>query len=126
MNYTREIVSTVDGQIRVMTGEMRNLMKSGLERKLVPMQEFKGPRLKLDKESKVKILSQKKEITRIRREISRLEYIKAQPYTTPDELEHIERQIELCHFDMFEARAKIQEIKKDCYKNQLSTIDFDA
>ena len=55
MNYTKEIVFTVKGQTRVMTNEMRKLMKEGITRKLIPANEFKGPRLKLDKASRSEI-----------------------------------------------------------------------
>lgn len=126
MNYTREIVSTARGEMRVMTAEMRELMKAGIKRRLVPLKEFKGSRLKLDKESKSEISSLNKEIKQIQRNIDKLEYKKSQLGVDESEIFDINRRIELYEFDMFEKQNKIRDIKKACYKNQTSTIDLDA
>lgn len=126
LNYTRQIVSTVGGQVRVMTGEMRDLMKRGIARNLVPLSDFKGPRLKLDKESKAEISSLKKDIQHIKREMSRLEYTKSKVGLDDSEISDLNRQIELCQFDIFENQTKIRDIKVKCFSKQKSTIDLDA
>ncbi len=126
MNYTREIVATVEGNMQVMTGEMRKLMKKGIERHLVPLSEFKGPRLKLDEESQLKINELKKEIQSLKRRLSRLEFRKGLPGNTPSEIRDLDNQIEFLHFDIFEAKTKIRDIKIARYKKQTSTIDLDA
>ncbi len=126
MNYTKEIVFTVKGQTRVMTNEMRKLMKEGITRKLIPANEFKGPRLKLDKASRSEISSLKKDIQRLKHYISKLEYEKTRPGVSESDIRDMNRDIELYTFDIFEAQTKIRDIKIKCYKNQTSIIDLDA
>ena len=126
MNYTREIVATLEGDMKVMTGEMKKLMKKGIERHLVPLSEAKGPRLKLDKESQLKINELKKEIQSLKRQVSKLESQKDLPGNTPSEIHDLDNQIEWLHFNIFEAKTKIRDIKIDLYKKQTSTIDLDA
>ena len=63
---------------RVMTGEMRQLLKNGIQRKLVPLKGFNKPLLKLDAASKEEIKVLNQDLKRLKRTLSKLEYKKAQ------------------------------------------------
>lgn len=126
MNYFKEIVSTINGNQRVMTGEMRKLMKEGISRKLVPLKNFKKRPLQLDELSRQEISFLKKSIQRIKWQVAKLEYKKIQLGMGNPEVRDIDRQIELCDFDIFEAQTKIRDIKKACFKNQTQIIDLEG
>ncbi len=117
MNYTREIVLTVNGYRKVMTGEMRSLMKKGIERHLVPASEFKGPHLKLDSESKAEIKTLQNSIHRCKKQLYKLECKKSELNVSPSKIRDIEVEMEKLQFDIFECQTKIRDIKKACYKN---------
>ena len=126
MNYTKLIVATTCGNVQVMTGEMRQLMKEGIKRNLVPLKEFKKPPLKLTNEAKQEISSCKRNIRQILWEISKLEKKKSQYGISKSEIAAIEAEVENCQFKIFEQQVNIRNIKKNCYKNQTSGLDLEV
>ncbi len=126
MDYTRCVVSTINGGIRVMTGEMRQLLKNGIQRKLVPLKGFNKPLLKLDAASKEEIKVLNQDLKRLKRTLSKLEYKKAQVGLTQAQISEFERQIELTLFDIFECQSKIRDVKVKCYKGQTSILNVEG
>ncbi len=126
MDYTRCVVSTINGDIRVMTGEMRQLLKNGIQRKLVPLKGFNKPLLKLDAASKAEIKILNQDLKRLKRTLSKLEYKKAQVGLTQAQISEFERQIELTLFDIFECQSKIRDVKVKCYKGQTSILNVEG
>jgi phosphoenolpyruvate carboxylase len=114
MWYQKVFSATIAGYRRVMTQEMRNLMKEGLERKLVPLKDYKGPVVKKLREpyaSAVKEL--KSRISSCKNELRKLEYKKScfEAQNLTSEARDLDSDIELKLFDIFENKSKIRDVK---------------
>lgn len=126
MEYTRVMVATKQGFTKVMTGEMRNLMKKGVQpSRLVPAKDFKGPKLELDSFSAIEIKGLQKRIASINWQIKKLEFRKSLPENS-SRIAEFESEIENLQFEMFELQSKIRDVKKACYKNQTSMLDLEV
>lgn len=114
MWYQKVFLATVSGYRRIMTQEMRDLMKSGLERKLVPLKDYKGPVVKKLQEpyaSAVKEL--KSRISTRKNTLRKLEYKKSclEAQNQTKEAMALDSDIELMLFDIFENKSKIRDVK---------------
>jgi len=126
VDYTRGMVSTVNGVREVMTGEMRTLMKNGIKRNLVPLNQFEKPLLKFDRDTKSMISFLNNSIKFYEKNIYNLELEKSLAGRTTSEIAEIDAEIEHLQFEICKTQSKIRDIKAKFYKNQASTIDLDA
>jgi hypothetical protein len=127
MWYQKVLVSTASGCRRIMTKEMRDLMKAGVQRNLVPLKDYTGPVVKRLKEPYASVVKElKSKINSDKGVLRKLEYKKSllDAETSTKELMDLDSDIELRLFDIFESKAKIREVKMASLQGKELPPDF--
>ena len=114
-------VATLCGYIRPISQETRSLMK-GIKRNLVPLAEFKGPKLELTPFSKKEIRKQERYIHKYLRQIDELDIMKSEIDISPKRVASIEDKIDRLLAEIAKCRKSIRDVKIDNYQQQLSVI----
>ena len=114
-------VATLCGYIRPISQETRSLMK-GIKRNLVPLAEFKGPKLELTPFSKKEIRKQERYIHKYLRQIDELETDKTEIGISTRRIADIEDEIDRLLAEIAKCRKSIRDVKIDNYQQQLSLI----
>ena len=114
-------VATLYGYVCPISKETRALMK-GIKRNLVPLREFKGPKLELTPFSKKEIRKQKHYIYKFLRQIDELETAKTEIDISPKRVACIEDKIDRLLAEIAKCRKSIRDVKIDNYQQQLYVI----
>jgi len=115
-------VTTTKGEVKLVSREMKEALKKGIERRLIPRSEYTKPLLKLDESSKTEILKTNNYIYNLKSKLKKLEKEWEKIGDSSSEKINLQEKIEYVLFQIFESKLKIRNIKINRYKEQLAQL----